>query len=97
MFYEEPEPVRAQSVRVANGVRRIVANNPSKMTYHGTNSYVLESADGVFVIDPGPAEDGDHLNAIIESLVQDPAGILVTHHHSDHFGAAPALRERTGM
>ncbi|MBS8224618.1 MBL fold metallo-hydrolase [Vannielia litorea] len=67
------------------------------MTYHGTNSYLLESSEGMYVIDPGPAELGGHLDAIVEHLGTNGAGILVTHHHSDHFGAAPALRERTGM
>lgn len=97
MFYEEPLPEHATPMSVAKGVLRLVANNPNRMTYHGTNSYILESAEGVFVIDPGPTEDRAHLTAIIESLGQRPAGILVTHHHSDHFGAAPALRERTGL
>jgi glyoxylase-like metal-dependent hydrolase (beta-lactamase superfamily II) len=97
MFLAESEPGRGRVVAVADGVRRLVADNPGKMTYHGTNSYLLESSEGVFVIDPGPAEDGGHLNAIVEHLGSNRAGILVTHHHSDHFGSAPALRERTGM
>ncbi|KZY03907.1 MBL fold metallo-hydrolase [Sulfitobacter sp. HI0129] len=67
------------------------------MTYHGTNTYIVDTADGTLVIDPGPAEDSAHFDAILENLGDNPAGILVTHHHSDHFGAAPALRERTGL
>lgn len=97
MFLTEPEPDRSQPERVAGGVLRIVANNPGKMTYHGTNTYIIDTSDGRFVIDPGPAEDSAHLDAIVAHMGPDPAGILVTHHHSDHFGAAPALRERTGL
>jgi len=97
MFFTEPEPHRAQAVPVAEGVLRIVANNPGKMTYHGTNSYLIDTPDGRFAIDPGPVEDSAHFEAIIDNLGANPVGILVTHHHSDHFGAAPALRERTGM
>ncbi len=97
MFLEEPDPIRGQGVRVADGVFRIVANNPSKMTYHGTNSYVVDTLEGAFVIDPGPVEDAVHFEAIAANLGSTPAGILVTHHHSDHFGAAPALRERLGQ
>ncbi|MGF6862786.1 glyoxylase-like metal-dependent hydrolase (beta-lactamase superfamily II) [Rhodobacteraceae bacterium MBR-64] len=97
MFFTEPEPDRAQAVEVAEDILRIVANNPGKMTYHGTNTYIVDTSDGRFVIDPGPAEDSAHLETIIANMGASPAGILVTHHHSDHFGAAPALRERTGL
>lgn len=97
MFYGEPDPPRAQGVEVAEGILRIVANNPGKMTYHGTNSYIIDTPDGRFIIDPGPAEDSAHFEAIVENLGANPAGILLTHHHSDHFGAVPALRERTGL
>ncbi|MAM10991.1 MAG: MBL fold metallo-hydrolase [Rhizobiaceae bacterium] len=67
------------------------------MTYHGTNTYLLDTVEGVFVIDPGPVEDNAHFNAIVEGLGTRGTGILITHHHSDHFGSAPALRERTGL
>ena len=97
MFFEEPIPDRAHGTCIGEGITRIVANNPSKMTYHGTNTYVIETPDGMFVIDPGPSEDATHMAAIIANLGSNQAGILITHHHSDHFGAAPALREETGM
>jgi glyoxylase-like metal-dependent hydrolase (beta-lactamase superfamily II) len=97
MFYEETVPERATGFQIAKGITRIVANNPSKMTYHGTNTYVVETPNGTFVIDPGPSEDAAHMAAIIANLGNNPAGILITHHHSDHFGAAPALREEAGM
>jgi glyoxylase-like metal-dependent hydrolase (beta-lactamase superfamily II) len=97
MFFAEPEPRRAQAEQVAEDILRIVAKNPGKMTYHGTNSYLIDTPEGRFVIDPGPVEDSAHFEAIVANLGASPAGILITHHHSDHFGAAPALRERTGM
>lgn len=95
MFFSEPEPCRAKGVELAPGILRIVANNPGKMTYHGTNSYIIDTPDGRFIIDPGPAEDSTHFEAIIENLGAKPSGILLTHHHSDHFGVVPALRART--
>lgn len=97
IFYHEPIPVRAKAIAIAPDILRIVANNPSKMTYHGTNTYIVHANDGTYVIDPGPAEDSDHYKAIIANLGEKPVGILVTHHHSDHFGSAPALRADTGM
>lgn len=97
MFYEEPEPERAQATIIAPDILRIVANNSSKMTYHGTNTYIVKTQDGTFVIDPGPSEDVAHYYAILEAIGDNLAGILVSHHHSDHFGAAPALRAETGM
>ncbi|MEX5600905.1 MBL fold metallo-hydrolase [Pseudophaeobacter sp. C1-32P7] len=97
MFHTEPEPCRARAEQVAEGILRIVASNPGKMTYHGTNSYIIDTPDGRFILDPGPAEDSAHFEAIVENLGGNPAGILVSHHHSDHFGAVPGLRERTGL
>ena len=97
MFLAEPEPPRVRCVQVAEGIQRIVANNPGKMTYHGTNTYIIDTSEGRFVIDPGPVEDNSHLEAIIGNLGASPTGILLTHHHSDHFGAAPILREKAGL
>lgn len=96
MFYTKPEPSRAQGEQMAEGILRIVANNPGKMPYHGTNSYIIDTSNSRFIIDPGPVEDSAHFEAIVENLGANPAGVLVIHHHSDHFGAVPALRERTG-
>jgi glyoxylase-like metal-dependent hydrolase (beta-lactamase superfamily II) len=96
-FRYEQKPDRGSFQEVIPGVRRIVANNPSPMTYHGTNTYLIESPEGLFVIDPGPAEDEAHVEAIAATLGEKGAGILVTHHHSDHFGAVPRLRRETGM
>lgn len=81
---------------VAEGIQRLVANNPGKI-YHGTNTYLVETSEGLLVIDPGPVEDQAHFEAILGCLGDRPAGLLVTRHHSDHFGAAPALRESTGL
>ncbi|PLS20233.1 hypothetical protein C0U40_17850 [Amylibacter cionae] len=38
------------------------------MTYHGTNSYIIDTPDGRFILDPGPAEDSAHFEAIVENL-----------------------------
>jgi glyoxylase-like metal-dependent hydrolase (beta-lactamase superfamily II) len=82
--------------QLQQGVRRIVAPNPSPMTFQGTCTYIIGTGD-VAVIDPGPV-DPTHLAAIANGL---DAGerishILVTHAHLDHSPGARALSEATG-
>ncbi|MDE0384355.1 MAG: MBL fold metallo-hydrolase, partial [Defluviicoccus sp.] len=80
---------------VAAGVRRIVCNNPSPFTFHGTNSYVVGEGE-VAVIDPGP-DDSDH----VEALKREVAGetvthVIVTHTHIDHSPASRAFARAVG-
>lgn len=80
---------------VADGIRRIIANNPSPFTFTGTCTYVVGNGD-VTVIDPGP-EDPTHIETLLLALRQERiARILVTHTHRDHSPAARLLAERTG-
>lgn len=78
------------------GVRRIVAPNPSPMTYRGTNTYIVGTGD-LAVIDPGPESD-IHLQAILDAVGPDQkiTHIIVTHTHLDHSPLARALAEATG-
>jgi glyoxylase-like metal-dependent hydrolase (beta-lactamase superfamily II) len=92
-FLREPEPVRYVATEVVPGVRRLVAPNPGPMTYHGTNTWLVEAAEGLTVIDPGP-EDAGHLAAIL--ACGRVAQIVLTHTHPDHFGGALPLRAATG-
>lgn len=91
-FYTEPKPVIGEATQVAPGIRRITANNPSKMTYHGTNTYLVEGAEGIYVLDPGPSSDQSHLKRLLQLVEGAAVGIILTHHHSDHFGLTPQLR-----
>lgn len=77
-------PVAGQAVELQPGLRRILAPNPSPMTYRGTNTYLLGTRD-IAVIDPGPASQ-QHLTAILEALTpgQRISHIFVTHSHLDH-------------
>ncbi|THH38614.1 MBL fold metallo-hydrolase [Aliishimia ponticola] len=81
---------------VAPDVRRIVAPNPSPMTYRGTNTYLVGTQE-VAVIDPGPQSDA-HLEAILASIGPGArvSHILVTHTHLDHSPLARPLAEATG-
>lgn len=78
-------------MRAATGVRRVVANNPGLMTYHGTNTYLLDHDDGVAVVDPGP-EDPAHAEAVLRAAGGRVSAILLTHYHPDHAGAVGLLR-----
>ena len=78
------------------GLRRIVAPNPSPMTYRGTNSYLL-GTENLAVIDPGPFGD-THLEAILGAVQpgQRITHIIVTHSHVDHSPLARPLADICG-
>lgn len=78
------------------GLSRIVAPNPSPMTYRGTNTYLVGQT-ALAVIDPGPAIPA-HLDAIIAALRpgQHISHIIVTHTHLDHSPLARPLADRCG-
>jgi glyoxylase-like metal-dependent hydrolase (beta-lactamase superfamily II) len=96
-FLTEPEPQRGIPMHVLPGIRRIVARNPSVMTYQGTNTYLIEAADGLTILDPGP-RDAQHVRDILAGAGDMPIRrILLTHSHSDHQGAVAALQEATGL
>jgi glyoxylase-like metal-dependent hydrolase (beta-lactamase superfamily II) len=85
---------------VAPLVRRVIAENPSKFTYHGTGTYIIGGdADGrgdVVVVDPGPRLDG-HRDALAAALAGCTVrSILVTHCHSDHSPLAAWLATESG-
>ena len=94
-FLTEPVPERGVLHPVMPGVSRIVADNPSRMTYHGTNTYLLEDTDGVTVLDPGP-DEAAHVADILRLSPGPIVRILLSHTHRDHFGAVAALKAVTG-
>ncbi|MBW4708124.1 MBL fold metallo-hydrolase [Roseobacter sp. YSTF-M11] len=93
---DEFDPEIGRPTPLRPGLRRIVAPNPSPMTYRGTNTYLL-GRDEIAVIDPGP-DDRDHLDAILAAI---PRGsrithILVSHAHLDHSPLARRLQSACG-
>ena len=65
-------------------LKRILAPNPSPMTYWGTNTYLLGRTE-LALIDPGP-DNQNHLDAIMKSITKEQriTHIFVTHSHIDH-------------
>ena len=94
VFLTEPKPAWGTRLDVLPGIARMVAPNPGKMTYHGTNTYLIEDAGGAIVVDPGP-DDASHVAALLATTGR-VGKIVVTHTHRDHVGAAAALKAATG-
>ena len=83
-------------VRLEPGLRRILAPNPSPMTFRGTNSYLVGEGE-LALIDPGPDLPA-HRAAILSALAPGEriVCILVTHAHLDHSPLARPLARLTG-
>lgn len=94
MMAFNPEPGVAELLET--NVRRVLAPNPSPMTFRGTNTYLIGSAD-LAVIDPGP-DISEHLQCILNAVEkgQRISHIVVTHAHLDHSPLAKALSNETG-
>ena len=89
-------PPYAVAELVQPGVRRLLAHNPSPLTYTGTQTYLAGRGDEVVVIDPGPDSD-DHLAAILDAVgTARLVAIACTHTHRDHSPASRRLKEATG-
>ena len=88
-------PLAGEVEQLEHNLRRILAPNPSPMTFWGTNTYLLGSRE-IAVIDPGP-NSATHLNAIQKALLPDQSitHIFVTHSHIDHSPLASQLSEIT--
>ncbi len=85
---------------VAPLIRRVIAENPSKFTYHGTGTYIVGGdavgRGDVVVIDPGPLLDS-HRDALAAALAGSTVrAILITHCHADHSPLAAWLAAETG-
>lgn len=81
--------------RVSPMIRRVVAENPSAFTFHGTGTYIIGQG-AVAVIDPGPLL-ASHVDALERALGPERVThIVITHTHRDHSPAARPLKEATG-
>ncbi len=90
------DPTIGEAEVLEAGLRRVLAPNPSPMTFRGTNTYVL-GVRGLCVIDPGPDSDA-HLDAILAAVGEGQAitHVVVTHAHVDHSPLAARLAAEVG-
>ena len=94
-FVRQSDPQYGVAEDVAPGLRRVLANNPSAFTYHGTGTYIVGRGK-VAVIDPGQLLD-DHVAALLAAVEgEEVSHILLTHTHADHSPAAAPLKAATG-
>ena len=96
--FEDPPPY-GNVEQLSPLVRRVVANNPSMFTYHGSGTFIIGpsgNSDQVAIIDAGPADD-DHVEAVLRAVEgQRDTHLLVTHTHPDHSPATAAIQAATG-
>ncbi len=91
----EFDPTPGIAEQLDPGLTRILAPNPSPMTFMGTNTYLLGDAR-LTIVDPGP-ESSEHLSAILAAIKGRPVDqIIVTHSHLDHSPLARPLAGETG-
>lgn len=95
-YLKEPPPERGVPLAAIPGVARVVADNPGPMTYHGTNTWLIETPGGILVLDPGP-DDAAHLDAVDRATAGEAVGIVLSHGHGDHCAGAAALAARLGV
>ena len=59
LLLQEDPPEYGRVEQVSTLVRRIVADNPSRFTYHGTGTFIVGPTCGgdVAIIDPGPDDE----------------------------------------
>ena len=92
----EPAPPVGTAVTLEPLVRRVLADNPSAFTLHGTQTYLVGAGSDVAVIDPGP-DEAEHIDALIAAIGDARVvAICCTHTHRDHSPAAAPLKQRTG-
>jgi glyoxylase-like metal-dependent hydrolase (beta-lactamase superfamily II) len=93
-FVYEESVAYGRAERLSPRVRRVVADNASAFTYHGTGTYIVGSGE-VAVIDAGPA-DPRHIDAILAATRGETiTHQLVTHTHNDHSPGAALLKQAT--
>ncbi len=102
-FIADTEPW--QGGRVSSFVTCVKADNPSPMTYVGTNTWLIANPDKVqgedtrcIVVDPSP--EGEQTQRILDACEEmgvKVGAIFLTHDHHDHTAGAVELAQRAEL
>lgn len=85
--------------RVSERVLCIRADNPSPMTYTGTNTWIVAEPGSLKCVVIDPAPEGAHIERILETCKGQGwvvGAIVATHDHPDHINGIPQLAATTG-
>ncbi len=85
--------------RVSERVLCIRADNPSPMTYTGTNTWIVAEPGSSKCVVVDPAPEGAHIERILETCEEQGwavGAIVATHDHPDHINGIPQLAAATG-
>ena len=74
----------------AENIIRILAPNPSPMTFNGTNTYIIDNGE-LAIIDPGPVHKKHFINILSVISGRPVKYIFITHSHIDHSPLAKQL------
>jgi glyoxylase-like metal-dependent hydrolase (beta-lactamase superfamily II) len=85
-----------QDALARHDIALVRADNPGPFTLEGTNTWLV-GRDPCWIVDPGPALDA-HVAAVLAEAERrgGAGGIVLTHDHGDHAGAADAVRAGAG-
>ncbi len=85
--------------QVSERVFCLRANNPSPMTYTGTNTYIVAEPGSLSCVVIDPAPEGEHIDRVLKVCKErgwSVGAIVATHDHPDHINGIPQLVAAAG-